>query len=119
MINPTIVENKLHLVVEGADKIWALRSQLTIPLIHITAVKSDTEIAKGWYHGLKAPGTSIPHVLTAGTFYKEGKRVFWDIHKPEKAVVISLNDERFNELVIEVENPDLFVRELQQAIKHS
>ena len=67
----------------------------------------------------KLPGTNIPHVITAGTFYKDGKRVFWDIHHPEKAVIISLQDEVYNELVIEVENPEGFVYDLRQAIGRS
>src|SRR5689334_15794502 len=109
MITPTISADTLLLVVEGADKLWALKSQLSIPLEHITSVRVDSDIAKGWYHGLKAPGSSIPHVITAGTFYKDGKRVFWDIHHPEQAVVICLQDEHYKELVVEVENADMFV----------
>lgn len=119
MIKPTISSDTLHLSVEGADKLWALKSELTIPLKHITNVRVDEEVVKAWYHGLKVPGTSIPHVITAGTFYKDGKRVFWDIHHPVKAVVITLNDEHYNELVIEVEDVDFFVEELKQAIKIS
>ncbi len=117
MVKPTIKDGILLLEVEGADKIWALKSRLEIPLKHIANVKIDLEIAKSWYHGLKSPGTSIPHVITAGTFYQAGKRVFWDIHNPEKTIVIELHDEKYNELVIEVENPDLFLDELSDAIK--
>jgi len=29
----------------------------------------------------------VPGVITAGTFYQDGKRVFWDVHHPEKAIV--------------------------------
>jgi hypothetical protein len=31
--------------------------------------------------------------------------VFWDVHDPEKTVVIQLRDERYAQLVIEVEDP--------------
>jgi hypothetical protein len=27
-------------------------------------------------------------VITAGMFYQDGKRVFWDVHNPEKYLVI-------------------------------
>ena len=40
------------------------------------------------------PGTNIPGVLTAGTFYQHGKRVFWDVHNPDNTVVIELKDEQ-------------------------
>jgi hypothetical protein len=58
----------------------------------------------------------VPGVITAGTFYQDGKRIFWDIHRPDKAVVITLAGESYNELVIEVENPDSFVATLQKSI---
>jgi hypothetical protein len=37
--------------------------------------------------------------------YQDGKRVFWDVHHPEKTIVIDLHDERYNELVVEVGAP--------------
>lgn len=116
MVNPTIYADKLALEIIGADKIWALKSRLEVSLSHITEVRSDHALVNKWFHGLKAPGTSIPHVITAGTFYSDGKRVFWDIHHPEQAVVILLKDETYNELVIEVENPEIFIHQLRQAI---
>ena len=63
------------------------------------------------------PGTSIPGVITAGTFYQDGKRVFWDIHHPQEAVVLSLDHETYDELVIEVENPAAFVREVEEKTR--
>jgi hypothetical protein len=55
------------------------------------------------------PGTNIPGVLTAGTFYQHGKRVFWDVHNPDNTVVIELKDERYNELIVEVADPQTTV----------
>jgi hypothetical protein len=117
MIKPEIKDNVLILHVEGADKVWAFKSQLSVPLAHITAIRLDQELVNKWWHGIKFPGANIPHVITAGTFYQDGKRVFWDIHHPKQAVVISVADETYNELVIEVENPQMFVEEIQGLIK--
>ena len=50
------------------------------------------------------------------TFYQDGKRVFWDVHQPEKTIVIDLHDERYNELVVEVDDPDAAVRFIQNAL---
>jgi hypothetical protein len=62
------------------------------------------------------PGTNVPGVITAGTFYQDGKRVFWDVHNPEKTIVIDLHDERYNKLVVEVENPEVAVGLIQTAL---
>ncbi len=112
----SISEGKLTLVVRGADKLWALKSSLEIPMVHITGVRADPEVARGWYHGIRMPGTSLPGVITAGTFYQDGKRVFWDVHHPEKAIVIDLHDETYNQLIVEVEEPAAAVQLIQTAL---
>lgn len=117
MVHHEITGDTLHLTVEGMDKVWALKSQLSIPLRNITAVRLDGEVVQRWWHGLKLPGTSIPGVITAGTFYQDGKRVFWDIHHPREAVVLSLDHETYDELVIEVEDPAAFVREVAEKTR--
>jgi hypothetical protein len=116
MVKPEIVDEMLHLHVEGMDKVWAFKSQLSIPLKHITSIRLDQAVAQEWFHGLKMPGTTIPGIITAGTFYQDGKRVFWDIHNPKEVVIISLSDEHFSELVVEVQNPGSFVKEVQARI---
>jgi hypothetical protein len=70
---------------------WAFKSSLEIPLAHISEIRADPAIAHGWWHGLRMPGTKIPGVLTAGTFYQDGKRVFWDVHNPENTVVLRVD----------------------------
>lgn len=116
MVQAEIADGELALRVEGADKIWAFKSELRIPLQHIASARVDTEIVHRWWHGIKMPGTAIPGLITAGSFYQHGQRVFWDIHHPREAVVIALHDETYNELVIQVENPEALVAELQAAI---
>ncbi|MGD1082366.1 MAG: hypothetical protein ABR881_28950 [Candidatus Sulfotelmatobacter sp.] len=116
MVDFSIAEGKLTLHVRGADKLWAFKSSLEIPPVHIAGVRADAEVARGWYQGIRMPGTSVPGVITAGTFYQDGKRVFWDVHHPEKTIVIDLRDERYNELVVEVDDPDAAIKLIQNAL---
>ena len=116
MVDLSITEDKLVLHVRGADRLWSFNSSLEIPLVHIASVRADTEIARGWWHGIRMPGTNVPGVITAGTFYQDGKRVFWDVHHPEKTIVIDLRDERYNELVVEVSEPEAAVKLIQKAL---
>ncbi len=102
MVDVSVADGKLVLTVQGADKLWALKSSLEIPLAHVAGIRADASIARRWWHGIKIGGTSIPGVITAGTFYQEGKRVFWDVHDPDNTIVIELHDERYNEVVVEV-----------------
>ena len=116
MVELSIAEGKLTLSVLGADKLWALKSSLEIPLVHIAAVRADPEVARRWYHGVRLPGTNVPGVITAGTFYQDGKRVFWDVHHPERTIVIDLHDEHFNQLVIEVADPQAAINLIQSVL---
>jgi hypothetical protein len=102
--------------VEGADKLWALKSRLEIPLAHIRDVRLDTAAARGWWHGFRECGTNVPGVITAGTFYQDGKSIFWDVHNPERVIVIALEDERYDELIIEVADPTAVLHLLQTSL---
>ena len=105
MVDLSISGGNLLLHVRGADKLWAFKSSLEIPLQHVAAIRADPDVARGGWHGWRWPGTSLPGVITAGTFYQDGNRVFWDVHNPENTVVIDLHDERYNQLIVEVADP--------------
>ena len=116
MVELSFSGGNLVLHVRGADKLWAFKSSLEIPLVHVAEIRADPAIAHAWWHGIRMPGTSIPGVLTAGTFYQDGRRVFWDVHNPDKTVVIELKDERYNELIVEVADPKAAVELVKAAL---
>jgi hypothetical protein len=116
MVSVTIVGDRLHLDVQAWDQLWALRSHLDIPLAHIDSVRADPEPARGWWHGIRVGGTQVPGLLTAGTFYEHGGFVFYDVHHPDNTVVLELNHERYQRLIIEVEDPETAVALITKAI---
>ena len=116
MVSVVVEGDRVRFEVEGWDKLWALKSRLEIPLAHIQSVRADPEPARGWWHGLRLPGTQIPGLLTAGSFYQHGGFVFYDVHDPERTVVIELDHEHYRRLVIEVENPGDVVERLRSAM---
>ena len=105
MAKVELTEKALIVHVRGMDRLWALKSRLEIPLSHVVGAEVDPGLARECHKGIRAGGTHVPGVITAGTFYQEGERVFWDVHDPEKTVVIQLRNERYARLVIEVEDP--------------
>jgi hypothetical protein len=116
MVDLSVTEGKLTLHVRGMDKFWGLKSTLEIPLEHVTGIRADSEVARGWWHGLKLMGAELPGVLTAGTFYQQGKKIFWDVHNPEKTVVIGLSHEKYDELIVEVADPSAAVSLVQSQL---
>jgi hypothetical protein len=116
MVSVSVEDDRVRFEVQGWDKLWAFKSQLEIPLSHIESVRVDPEPARGWWHGLRIPGTQIPGVITAGTFYQSDGAVFYDVHDPDMTIVLELNDERYQRLVIEVEDPEGVADRLNAAI---
>lgn len=104
MITITKQENNFVFTVNGMHKLWAFKSQLTIPAENILSVDTNLESVKGW-KGWRIPGTDIPFLLTAGTFYKEGNKIFWDAANMQKCIIVHLKDEEYLQLVIEVQDP--------------
>ena len=115
MVEISIANGRVHFEVKGWDKLWALASSLDIPLEHIHAARVDPEPARGWWHGVRLPGTNIPGLLTAGSFYQHGGFVFYDVHDPEKTIVLDLDHEYYKRLVIEVADPAATVAMLHAA----
>ena len=93
-------------------KLWSFKKRLEIPRAHVRGAQRDPAIAES-YPGLFTPvlgGTSVPGRFAYGTFLQDGRRVFWDVRHPKNAVRIDLEHEHFDELIVEVANPEDAVR---------
>jgi len=109
MTKVEVQDDRLVARIQGLDQVLALKSELTIPLAHVKgAAVSPPEVRRRWRNPLRAhvPGTDMPYVLMAGSFlFLDGEHAFWDVHDPDRTVVIELDHERFAKLVLEVEDP--------------
>ena len=114
MVQVTIEGDLLTLDVLGMHKVWALKSRLQFPISSVQSVRLDPQLAARPL-GLRAPGTYIPRILTAGTFYHDKKRGFWDVCDPSRALVIELEGEKYQFLVVEVEKPGAVAAQIEAA----
>lgn len=114
MVDVRLEGDKVVFDVQGWHKLWALKGRLEIRRSNIRGARRDRAVGRGW-KGWRIPGTHVPGVITAGTFYRGGKRVFWDVSKTENAVVVDVDDGRYKQLIIEVRDPDAVVRLLGEA----
>lgn len=101
--------------VRGLHKLWALKSRIEVPRRRIVGARHDPTVARGCWKGWRMPGTHVPGLLIAGTFYLHGERVFWDVRDAERAVVVELDGHAYDRLVIEVADPAAVVAMLTGA----
>lgn len=111
-------EKKLHIQIKGIRKFWALKRKISVPLKHVLEVRLNPDVFKNPPRILeKRLGTNFYGVYMGGRFKQRGERVFWDVRKPENAIVIRLKNEYFKRLVIDVDNPEDTVREIKKYLE--
>lgn len=117
MVDVSIGDGTLLLTVRGLHVLWALRHRLEIPLGHIREVRrAEPGIMRGWWKGIRAPGTHLPGVIVAGTYYQGGEKVFWDVCDDSRAIVIELTGESYARLIIEVADPEETIATIRKAL---
>ena len=96
--------------VKGLHKLWAFKNKITVPIENIVNVQCNPTAVEEWNKvklGVRMPGVHIPFIIKAGTYYYcKGKKVFWDVVKSANCIIVDLKDCSYNQLVIEVENPE-------------
>lgn len=123
MVAATITANVLRLELSPLHKALAQKGSLEIPLESIDRVERAPEIARAGPDGTRNPGTSVPHLLHAGSFNSGVRRTFWDVHNPDNAISIWLrngmfttSDDRYDQVVVEVANPAEIIEQIERAM---
>lgn len=104
-----------HLVVRprGINAILSFRRELSFPLKHVRGATVDDGITDEG-KGVRGPGLGLPNAWR-GTFTHEGERTYWNLGRPERPLVIQLEEEQFSRLILGVADPE----DLATAINRS
>ena len=120
MTKVEIQDGRLIARIEGLDQVLAFKSELSIPLAHVKgAAVSLPDVRRRWRNPLRIRllGSDMPYVVMAGSFvFLDGEHAFWDVHDPDRTVVIELDHERFAKLVLEVEDPQATAAAVNAAV---
>jgi len=88
------------ITIKGLHKFWALKSSVSFKkssIIH--AALADPLLRPA---PLRMPGTYLPRVIAAGTFYGKKRKEFWDVVFTKPAIEIELKDEKYTKIVVNV-----------------
>jgi hypothetical protein len=122
VVTAVIEHGVLRLELSPLHKVLALKGSLEIPLDAIASIETARETARAGPEGTRNPGTSIPHLINAGSFNSGVNRTFWDVHNPDNAIKIRLRsglfagiEDRYDEVIVEVANPAETIGEIERA----
>lgn len=107
-----LTPDTLTVHLEGLNKLWALKSRLDIPLARIRRVGP----APAKPRGLRAPGTRVPGVISAGTYRAWGHTAFWDVRDPAQAIAIDLDGGKYDQVVIQVDDPRAALAAIKEVL---
>lgn len=100
----TLDDDRLVMQLSGWERVWSVHMGPTIdiPIAHIQ--QASTEAPETTWREIRAPGTYLPQVIKAGTYYTERGREFWHVTARDKALCLDLHqDEYYKRIVITVD----------------
>ena len=110
-----VTGDQLVVTMQGMDRFWSLRRRIAVPLAHVRGATADPGVVRE-PAGTRAPGTYVPRFITAGTFYRDGEWVFWNVRGSRDPVVIELADERYARLVLGVDDARATAEQVERAL---
>jgi hypothetical protein len=120
MTDISIEGDRLVAVIHGLDCLWTCRRRIVVPLAHVKNARVDPHLEEeGPWLGAGRTDALLDYAVAAGPMMVHGRHEFWDVHHPERAVSIDLEDEPFSRLVLEVEDPAAVIDAVNAAVRAS
>lgn len=87
----TLTDTHLVIALSGWERLWSVHidPKIEIPIAHIQ--QATTTAPETTWRELRAPGTYLPKVIKAGTYYTERGREFWHVTDKAKALCLDLS----------------------------
>jgi hypothetical protein len=115
MARVEVTEQALTIHMDGIDRFLALRRRLDIPLDHVVSVEPEAEMASG----LRALATLVPGALAPRTLHQQSGRSLLAAPAPERTLVIRLWNERYQRVVVNVDDPHAAAGAIRRAVQRN
>lgn len=108
----------LHVKLEGLEKVWALKSSLSVSLANVTEVraKEPDEKPRSYWTGLRMPGTFVPWVLKAGTYFTSFGKEFWYVTAGKGFLVLYLKEGAYQRVVLGLDDAEVWAQRVRAAV---
>lgn len=116
MVSIDVDGDRLVVTMRGVHALLALERRISVPLDAVRGATADPGMRLD-RASVRAPGTRLPGVVTAGTYRKGGEQEFWNVRDASGTVVVELaDDQRYRRLVVEVADPRETVGRVERAL---
>jgi hypothetical protein len=121
MASIEITRDELIVHIHGWNKVLAMRGTLRMPMSQVRAARVhpkeanfDDVIIESW----RGVGTYVPHKVAAGLVYLADGASFYDVHDPQRAIAVDVDDKNVRHLVLQIDDeaPEEAVRRIEKAI---
>jgi hypothetical protein len=114
-VNLSIAGNQLLIELEWFEQLLAFTLDKTfqIPLDRIERVTSE-EPQSDWAE-IRAPGTFLPGVIKAGTYYSKRGKEFWYVTRDKDYLTLELKDEPYKRIILTVDRSEAWVERISQS----
>lgn len=119
MVELVIERDKVILEMAGWNKRSRTKSRIELSLTHLAGVRADSFLARSWIKRVQFLGNFVPNLIQDGILYEDGDCAFWEVHNPDKAIVLYLEDEPYTKLIVEVADPAGAVALIEKAFSQS
>jgi hypothetical protein len=112
--------DRLELSLEGWEHLWAFRlGHFSVPLAHV--VRAEASRPPWTWKTIRAPGTAVPGLIKAGTYYTAEGREFWYVvrspwKQPLTPLTIELRGEPFERLVVSIDDARGWAERINAAL---
>lgn len=107
----SVTPDRVRIELSVCEKIGGLVRDLDVP---VSAVRSVSVVPDGLAaaKGIRAPGLGIPGVRKIGTWRRGGKTLV-SVRRGRPAVLLLLDGVRFDRVLVEVDQPQVYVDQLR------
>jgi hypothetical protein len=111
-----LTTDRLTIEVEWYEQLWAvtLERQMHIPLEWIDRVTTE-EPQSNWAE-IRAPGTFLPGVIKAGTYYTKRGKEFWYVTSDRDYLTLELRDEPYRRIVLTIPDNTVWAERIERAL---
>lgn len=106
-----VADDVVTVLLSAIERAEAVHGDVSVPRAAVLSAQVALD-GMDEVHGLRMPGTGFPGVIMVGTWRDKDRVTFAVCHGRRPAVVLELTGQRYDRIVVTVENPEEVVASL-------